>query len=449
LRAQRATAGHRRRTARTRAGGHKLTTAGTSTEGLASGLGSSASLAAVAQRKGTARPGSRSALARATTASSAPIVQTITRIVGVVPTAVWIALGALLALAAALAAGSRLLALRARRLERQRGELLADVGLLQTALLPVPPAGRGALSSTVAYRPADGPAAGGDLYDVFSLPDGSVATIVGDVSGHGRAALPHTALVRYTLRAYLEAGLSPREALQTAGAVLERQLDGALATALLASYRPRERTLVYACAGHPPPLVLGTRSRLDPVAACSAPPIGAGLRTGTRQTVLSLPGAAWVCMHTDGVTDARVGGELYGSERLEQALRSLGPQGAAQALLDRVAEQTDERPDDMAACLLTLRGDAAQPATMVQELELVRGTATRERTERFLLACGMEVAAAGRVADEACMEVERAGSVLLEVRISAQQSTATLRRDDVPDIHASDTRLLATVGARR
>jgi serine phosphatase RsbU (regulator of sigma subunit) len=136
-------------------------------------------------------------------------VTTITRIVGVVPTGVRILIGVLLALALAMGVRSRLVALRSRRLERQRGELLEDVGLLQAALLPLPPARLGPVATSAAYRPADGPVAGGDFYDVFALEDGQLAVIVGDVSGHGRQALPHTALIRFTLRAYLEAGLSP------------------------------------------------------------------------------------------------------------------------------------------------------------------------------------------------------------------------------------------------
>ena len=167
------------------------------------------------------------------------------------------------------------------------------------------------------------PGAGGDFYDLFALEDGQLAVIVGDVSGHGRQALPHTALVRFTLRAYLEAGLSPRAAVQTAGAVLERQLGGSFATVVVATYQPRERILTYACAGHPPPLVLGSRS-IAPITVCSSPPIGAGMRTGTRQTVVSVPGRSQVCFHTDGVTEARVAGELFGAERLARALAELG-----------------------------------------------------------------------------------------------------------------------------
>ena len=332
---------------------------------------------ASATRAGRARRAARDPV---THGRSSQIVRTITRIVSVVPTLVWTLIGVLLALALALAVRSRLAALRARRLEQQRGELLEDVGLLQAALLPLPPARLGPVGTSAAYRPADGPGAGGDFYDVFALEDGQLAVIVGDVSGHGRQALPHTALVRFTLRAYLEAGLSPRAAVQTAGAVLERQLGGSFATVVVATYQPRERTLIYACAGHPPPLVLGSQS-IAPITVCSSPPIGAGMRTGTRQTVVSVPGRSQVCFHTDGVTEARVGGELFGAERLARTLAVLGPGATASALLDRVAEETDARPDDMAACLLGVEGGAAAPVVLLEELELDREEAV-ERSNR-------------------------------------------------------------------
>jgi hypothetical protein len=359
-----------------------------------------------------------------------------------------ILIGLLFALALALGARSRLSALSARRLEHQRRALLEDVGLLQAALLPVAPERLGPVGTSVAYRPADGPAAGGDFYDVFALEDGQLAVILGDVSGHGRQALPHTALVRFTLRAYLEAGLSPRKAVQTAGTVLEHQLGEAFATVVVATYNPRERTLVYACAGHPPPLVLGA-TPLVPITLCSAPPIGAGMPTGTRQSTVSVPGRAQICFFTDGVTEARIGSQLFGAERLAGSLGQLGPDATAAALLERVAQETDARPDDMAACVLCIEGAPATPAVIQEDLELDRQRAASERTEQFLLACGVQPREIAELVRSAQAAAGSAGTVLVEVRPADGIPEVALRREHLTLLHATApaAQAPATMGA--
>ncbi|HWX43765.1 MAG TPA: PP2C family protein-serine/threonine phosphatase [Solirubrobacteraceae bacterium] len=379
---------------------------------------------------------------------------TITRIVGVVPTWVWALVGVLFALTLVLGMRSRLSALRARRLERQRGQLLEDVGLLQAALLPAAPPRLGPVGTSVAYRPADGPGAGGDFYDVFALEDGRLAVIVGDVSGHGRQALPHTALVRFTLRAYLEAGLSPRVAVQTAGAVLEHQLGGSFVTVVAATYHPRDRILVYACAGHPPPVVLGPQSVHGPgplvaLTVCSSPPIGAGMRTGTRQTVVSVPGSTQVCFHTDGVTEARVAGELFGTERLSRALAALGPQATASTLLGRVTEETDARPDDMAACLLRIEGGAGAARVLTEEIELDGEQVAGERAKRFLLACGVERGEIVELLHAARVAAGGAGTVVLELRLGDGPPEVTLRGDNVALLRGGHAIQGAALGVSR
>lgn len=385
---------------------------------------------------------------RTPSAHLGPLVRTITKIVGVVPLPIRIVIAGLLLVALGLGLRSRLTAVRARKLERQRGQLLEDVGLLQGALLPVPPARLGPVGTSAAYRPADGPGAGGDFYDVFALASGSLGVIVGDVSGHGRRALPHTALLRFTLRAYLEAGLSPRETLRTGGEVLERQLGESFATVVVATYQPRERVLTYACAGHPPPLVLGGGSSVVPITACSSPPISSGMRTGARQTVVSLPGAALVCFHTDGVTEARVGSELFGTERLERALTSFESDPAAGELLERVAEQTDARPDDMAACLLSIEGGPDPPQVLSEQLELDREEAFGRRIEQFLLACGVGVEQIPELVRSARAEVERSG-VVLEAQFDGGAPRVGLRADNVASLHTAHARRTASLGAAR
>ncbi|HTA31874.1 MAG TPA: PP2C family protein-serine/threonine phosphatase [Solirubrobacteraceae bacterium] len=416
----------------TRAPAHPL-------ELAAAGLAPAAATAGAASAPRTPRGARKGATKSSSAGPSSQLVTTITKFVDVVPTAVRGLIAALLALALALAVRSRVAAVRARRLERQRVELLADVGLLQAALLPVPPARLGPVGTSAAYQPAAGPGAGGDFYDVFALDDGQLAIIVGDVSGHGRQALPHTALVRFTLRAYLEAGLSPRDAVQTAGAVLDRQLGGAFATVIAATYNPRERLLVYSSAGHPPPVILPLQEdagSIPPVTICAAPPIGVGMRTGTRQTVVSVPGGAQICFHTDGVTEARVGSDLFGTERLLDTLAELGPSATAPALLEHVAELADERPDDMAACLLHIEGPEQAPTVLVEELELDREEATSARTERFLLACGLTRSEVAEALRTAAIAAGRAGTIVLEVRRGDGAPEVALRRENLAYIHA-------------
>jgi serine phosphatase RsbU (regulator of sigma subunit) len=375
---------------------------------------------------------------KATNTSSPALITTVTKFINVVPAAVRWIIGALIALALALAISSRVAALRARRLARQRRELLADVGLLQAALLPALPERIGDIAASAAYKPASGPGAGGDFYDVFELGDGQLGVIVGDVSGHGRAALPHTTLVRYTLRAYLEAGLSPRNVLQAAAPVLERQLGEGFATVVLATFDPGERTLVYSSAGHPPPIVIG----LDPEAQATpirlltrgaSPPIGAGQPTGLRQTVVELPGDALVCFYTDGVVEARVDGALYGAGRLTQRLAELGPEASAGQLLERVAQESDRRPDDMAACVLHVEGEVAAPRVALEELELGEADRDRGRSRvgRFLLAGGVAPEHLEQVVGAVDGSLAQHGGVVLELQPGENAPEIRLRRRNV------------------
>src|SRR4051812_12432387 len=226
--------------------------------------------------------------------------------------------------------------------------LLDDVGLLQTALLPSVPAHAGDAQVSVAYRPAAGPAAGGDFYDVMALGPERTGLILGDVSGHGREALRHAALVRYTVRTFLADGHDPADALARADDCLNSDLDGHFATVIVAVYDHDAHTLRYAKAGHHPPLVLGTPH--DPDSEPAAPPLGVGLGIRPEPCVLALHPASTVCLSTDGLIEARRAGALVGREALVELLDRGDPDGAE--LLDRVVEHADEVSDDLAVCVL-------------------------------------------------------------------------------------------------
>jgi hypothetical protein len=348
-------------------------------------------------------------------APQATIGSRIVDVVEVVPRGMWMAVGALGLLVLVLGANTLLAAARTRRLQRHREKLMEDIGLLQAALLPAIPSRMGALLTTVAYRPADGPAAGGDFYDAFALPDGRVGLLLGDVSGHGRQALAKTTLVRFTVRAHLEAGMSPREAISIAGRTLDGRLSDDFATVLAAIHDPATGTLTYSSAGHPPPLVLGPSAHA-PVTASSAPPIGAGFPTGQRQTIVPMPEGTTVAVYSDGLLEARIDGEPLGSERLSAWLAELGPEASAKQLLDLVVQRADLVPDDLAAVVLHAAPGATAPASRVEQLKLDVLDVEGPDLDGFLRAAGVtrgDRAIAGRNVSE---QLAITGGVIVEVR---------------------------------
>ncbi len=361
----------------------------------------------------------------------APITRTVVRVLEVIPIGLRIALGVLAGLGLLLGAATVVQTRRRRSVERQRKLLLADVGVLQSALLPNLPERIAGARVTAAYIPADGLAAGGDFYDAFELPGGRTGVVVGDIAGHGRDAIPLTALVRFNLRAYLEAGLSPRAALHVGGNVLKAQLGGRQVTIVVAIFDPGSGRLTYACAGHWPPLLLGMAS--EHVTACSSPPIGAGAATGRRQTTIALPPGATACFYTDGLLEARDGDERLGEGVVAEELRSAGARGTAADLLAAIVRRSDSQPDDMAACILTaLPGGAAGWSMRIEELEVDATALTRGGPAQFLRACGVGEPHLANALRRAARIVGRCGTAVIEVRVGEELAEVHV---NVPPAH--------------
>jgi serine phosphatase RsbU (regulator of sigma subunit) len=369
----------------------------------------------------------------------ASIVRRPFEVVNHVPDALKYALAALGALSVMLAVGYFLAAMRARSLGRQRRELLQEVGLLQSALLPPVPDKLGSLRTSVAYRPADGPGAGGDFYDVLPLAAGSVGFILGDVSGHGRGALARTAFMRYTLRAYLEAGLEPRAALQVAGRVIDENLGGDFATVLLAVHDPETGSLTYATAGHPAPIVVGPETH-DPVTAGSSPPIGVGVPTGLRQTTVPLVPGAVACLFTDGLMDARVAGGVLGRGRLEDLLRELGDHATARELIQQVSNESRVLSDDIAAVVVSpADGAPTVPRPRTEQLELSARELEGPIAQRFLESCGVSRADTDAAVEGARVLAGTSGAAVLDVVFGDTPRVEVLPRD-VDSIEAASRR---------
>ncbi|MGA5361540.1 SpoIIE family protein phosphatase [Streptomyces purpurascens] len=131
---------------------------------------------------------------------------------------------------------------------------------LQHALLPMAnrPVQLAGLRVEVAYLPAQsGVHVGGDWFSAVELPDDGALLVVGDVAGHGVGAVATMAQLRFTAKGMVITGSSLTGALARLNTLLLHSRDShATATMVLARYNPRQRRLVWAQAGHPPPLLL-------------------------------------------------------------------------------------------------------------------------------------------------------------------------------------------------
>ena len=361
--------------------------------------------------------------------SGSAAIRSIETIVHAVPTPIWIALGVLSLLALGLGGRTFVEGRRARALAHDREQLRHDVEALERALLPAVPDQIGGLSASVAYRSSDGPAAGGDFYDAFELPDGRAAVLVGDVSGHGPDALESTNSVRSQLHGLLEAGISPRAAIATVGERAPVQLAGRFTTVVVAVHDAAAGTLTYATAGHPPPIVVG-RGADELLASGASPPIGVGLRTGVRETTVALPAGSVACLYTDGLVEARAGEGMLGRARLEQMVAELDPDDPAVTLLERVLAEADEASDDMAVCLLRPVRETAMLSPRIEVLDVDAEDIDSGFAERFLDACGVPPGHVVLAIEQARVRVEAQGRALLEVTVDDGRGSVSVHAPD-------------------
>jgi hypothetical protein len=327
---------------------------------------------------------------------------------------------ALLVVCALLAIRAWMTSRRAYRIDSQRRRLASDLESLQPALVPEIPASFGPLAVSVAYRPADGPAAGGDFYDVFSVGGGRVAMMVGDVSGHGAHALTRAAHMRYTLRAYMETGLDPRSALKLAGRVLGADDDALFTTVAVAVYDRSASTMTYATAGHPPPIMLGPAAH-RPVSVAS-PALGWGEPTGRRQTTVPFAEGAEACFFSDGVTEVRMREGLLGREQLMEEVEH---SDSAAELLERVQQRASAIRDDMAACIAQARAGTAISEVRVEEFEVHMRHLEAGQGKRFLTECGVSAENASSTLAHARLIAAESGSALLRVEMTDDAATAS------------------------
>ncbi|MFF4953481.1 PP2C family protein-serine/threonine phosphatase [Streptomyces chattanoogensis] len=124
---------------------------------------------------------------------------------------------------------------------------------LQREMLPATLPEVPGLRAAATYAPArHGLDIGGDWYDGFLLPDGSLAYCIGDVQGHDVEAAAFMGQIRIGLRAVAPHAADPGEVLSRANDLLLSVQAGLFATCTFLRFDPATWELASARAGHVP-----------------------------------------------------------------------------------------------------------------------------------------------------------------------------------------------------
>ncbi|HYH48114.1 MAG TPA: SpoIIE family protein phosphatase [Acidimicrobiia bacterium] len=250
-----------------------------------------------------------------------------------------------------------------RELEARR-ELLEErahvTATLQASLVPPELPGVPGMAVAAGYRPGAADV-GGDFYDVFPLRGRHWGFILGDVCGKGPGAAAKTALARYTLRTAAMLERDPANVLSVLNdALLQRREPESFCSAVFARLRADQSGASgeLVVAGHPRPLVRRAGGAVERLEACGSL---LGIMEGDvagRQS-LSLAAGDVLLLYTDGVTEARRKGELFGEDRLVEAVAGSGPspEAVVRAVEAAVSAFGDhDRADDVAVLAVSPTG---------------------------------------------------------------------------------------------
>jgi len=208
----------------------------------------------------------------------------------------------------------------AREKERLYEEQRTIAQKLQMAFIHVP-ARIGGLSVGHLYRSATEAArVGGDFYDVFSVREGSIAILLGDVAGHGIDAARAATLSKDAAHAFSHQSVRPEVVLRRVNELLVESLPEGFVTMFFGVLDLATGALRYGSAGHPQPLLRREAGGLDRLKLGELPLGVFSDATWTTSEATLKPGDL-LFLYTDGLTEARRRGHLFGEEALAKALR--------------------------------------------------------------------------------------------------------------------------------
>jgi len=180
-----------------------------------------------------------------------------------------------------------------------------DIELLGPELNGTVETGRGIASPwnfSLINSPAGRARRGGDWSDAVAISDDAFALMIGDVTGHGEPAFGTMEIVRASMLRGIHANADPSEILAAANSVAYSIRGGVIVTAIVAIVNRRLRTLTFANAGHPAPLMMTPILHGFLTHVKADLPLGIWPTHSATNYVVTLPNDSLFVLYTDGIT---------------------------------------------------------------------------------------------------------------------------------------------------
>ena len=162
---------------------------------------------------------------------------------------------------------------------------------------------------------------GGDLYDYVDIDENHVAVLIGDVSGKGVPAAMFMMKTITSFRDFATVNKTPSQILKEVNAsIFKGNKTSLFVTCFLAILDKRNGKVIYANAGHNPP-VIGSNGHYRFLKCNPGFLLGCFKDTFIKDEETVLKQGESLTLYTDGITEARnIEGEFFGEERFLEAM---------------------------------------------------------------------------------------------------------------------------------
>jgi hypothetical protein len=180
---------------------------------------------------------------------------------------------------------------------------------------------------------------GGDIYDFLQLPDGRLAMLFGDASGHGMAAGLVMAVAHAAFRTQLDVDASPEAIISSLNRILCRTGGARSFFSCCYVLVSPDGTFVATVAGHPQILKVDRNGKIVERIGRGSYPLGVKKGISWEQLQGSLGQGELLLFHSDGLTEARNRSDReFGDAYLETVVGWHGGVSASELVSELVAE---------------------------------------------------------------------------------------------------------------